>query len=102
MRWEIYRIAETHASPSVPLAPPPQAYLSEQGYFNAAEGLSGYFGAVTREALQNWQRDQGLRVTGAFTADCKWAYLRQLVRAPAPGVAHRRSHCVVGWCVFCA
>ncbi len=37
---------------------PWQAYLAEQGYFDSGEGLSGYFGAVTGEALQAWQRDQ--------------------------------------------
>lgn len=35
-----------------------QAYLAEQGYFDSGEGLSGYFGAMTGEALQAWQRDQ--------------------------------------------
>ena len=65
-----------------------QSYLSEQGYFHSADGLSGYFGAVTGEALQNWQRDQGLRITGVFNDECKWAYLRQQVRVPA-GAARR-------------
>lgn len=70
-----------------PLSVPPthlpttQAYLAEQGYFNAADGLSGYFGAVTGEALQAWQRDQGLRVTGVFNDECKWAVLRAQVGA---------------------
>lgn len=67
--------------PPPPINPPlPQAYLAEQGYFNAADGLSGYFGAVTGEALQNWQRDQGLRANGVFGDAAKWAVLRQQVR----------------------
>ena len=75
----------TQQSPHAPL-PLPQAYLSEQGYFNSADGLSGYFGAVTREALQNWQRDQGLRISGVVNEDCKWAYLRQQVRQVVCGL----------------
>eukprot|EP00887_Chlorella_sp_A99_P006426 scaffold3.g6426.t1 len=54
-----------------------QSFLSGEGYFNSADGLSGYFGAVTKEAVQNWQRDAGLAPTGVFNTDCKWAYLRQ-------------------------
>ncbi|EFN54135.1 hypothetical protein CHLNCDRAFT_58231 [Chlorella variabilis] len=54
-----------------------QAYLAEQGYFSSDDGLSGYFGDVTGQALQAWQRDQGLRVTGVFDGDCKWTYLRE-------------------------
>ncbi len=71
--------------PCLVLAACTQAYLAEQGYFNSADGLSGYFGAVTSEALQNWQRDSGLRVTGIFNDQCKWAYLRQQVRMAAAG-----------------
>lgn len=56
-----------------------QQFLGEQGYINTRDGLTGYFGSVTREAVQNWQRDQGLAVTGAFDAECKWAYLKQQV-----------------------
>ena len=76
------RVCPSASQTPLPSGPHPllQAYLSEQGYFNSADGLSGYFGAVTREALQNWQRDQGLRISGVFNEDCKWAYLRQQVR----------------------
>jgi peptidoglycan hydrolase-like protein with peptidoglycan-binding domain len=56
-----------------------QAYLSEQGYFSSEDGLSGYFGSVTGDALQAWQGDHGLRVTGVFDADSKWTYLKQQV-----------------------
>jgi hypothetical protein len=35
---------------------------------------------VTGDALQAWQRDQGLPATGVFDSNCKWAYLRQQVR----------------------
>ena len=62
-----------------------QAFLSGQGYFNSADGLSGYFGAVTKEALQNWQRDAGLRSTGVFNAECKWAYVRGQVSGGGGG-----------------
>jgi hypothetical protein len=56
-----------------------QLLLGEQGYLNLGDGITGYFGSVTKEALMNWQRDVGLPTTGVFTQDCKWAYLKQQV-----------------------
>lgn len=56
-----------------------QQFLGEEGYFNSMDGVTGYFGSVTREALMNWQRDQGLQVTGEFNNNCRWAYLKQQV-----------------------
>lgn len=65
-----------------------QEFMGEQGYLNCVDGVTGYFGSVTKEAVQNWQRDQGLPVTGVFDSECKWAYLRQQV-CVGPGVGGR-------------
>jgi len=55
-----------------------QSYLVDEGYLSTTDGgPTGYFGSVTREALQNWQRDVGVSTNGVFNADCKWAYLKQ-------------------------
>jgi peptidoglycan hydrolase-like protein with peptidoglycan-binding domain len=55
-----------------------QSYLVDEGYLSTTDGgPTGYFGSVTREALQNWQRDVGVNTNGVFNADCKWAYLKQ-------------------------
>lgn len=55
-----------------------QVYLVDEGYLNASDGgPTGYFGSVTKEALQNWQRDHKLTSNGIFNGDCRWTYLKQ-------------------------
>ena len=48
----------------------------------AAHGPSsaGYFGALTAEAVKEWQKDAGLPETGAFDGQCRLQYLQQQVR----------------------
>ena len=42
---------------------------------------AGYFGALTAEAVKEWQRDMGLPETGAVDAQCRLQYLQQQVRS---------------------
>jgi Putative peptidoglycan binding domain len=56
-----------------------QNWLADETYYNPVDGgYTGYFGSVTKEALQAWQRDNGLEGTGHFDSGSKWAYLRSL------------------------
>ena len=41
---------------------------------------AGYFGALTEEAVKEWQRDVGLPQTGAFDSQCRLQYFQQQVR----------------------
>jgi peptidoglycan hydrolase-like protein with peptidoglycan-binding domain len=69
-----------------------QAFLSQEGYYNPLDGgYTGYFGTVTKEALQAWQRDIGLEPTGVFDASARWAYLRQLEARQASEIATHSS-----------
>ena len=55
-----------------------QNWLAEEAYYNPVDGgYTGYFGSVTKEALQAWQRDQGVDTSGAFDSASKRAYLQQ-------------------------
>jgi len=69
-----------------------QNWLTEENlYTPTAGGHTGYFGPVTKEALQLWQRHHGLEATGTFDATTKWAYLRGLelrTEAAAPLATH--------------
>lgn len=54
-----------------------QAFLSDEGYYNPVDGgNSGYFGSVTKEALQAWQRDVGVSETGILDDASRWAYIK--------------------------
>ncbi|KAH7619215.1 hypothetical protein Ndes2526B_g06168 [Nannochloris sp. 'desiccata'] len=56
-----------------------QNWLADETYYNPVDGgYTGYFGSVTKEALQAWQRDNGLEATGHFDSVSKSAYLRSL------------------------
>ena len=56
-----------------------QNWLADETYYNPVDGgYTGYFGSVTKEALQAWQRDNGVEVTGHFDSASKWAYIRSL------------------------
>lgn len=62
-----------------------QNWLAEESYYNPVDGgYTGYFGSVTKEALQAWQRDNGVQVTGVFDAASKWAYLRGIESRATP------------------
>ena len=59
-----------------------QEWLAECGYYNPSDGgFNGYFGSVTKEALQMWQRDVGVQVSGCFDSASKMAYLEHVRRA---------------------
>jgi peptidoglycan hydrolase-like protein with peptidoglycan-binding domain len=56
-----------------------QNWLADETYYNPVDGgYTGYFGSVTKEALQAWQRDNGLEATGHFDSASKSTYLRSL------------------------
>lgn len=46
---------------------------------------AGFFGALTAEAVKEWQKDVGLPETGAFDGQCRLQYLQQQVRLPLAG-----------------
>ena len=52
-----------------------QSRLTLLGY--STWGVDGVFGRTTRRALAAWQRDEGLRASGYFTADQVRAMRRQ-------------------------
>eukprot|EP00890_Picochlorum_soloecismus_P003826 jgi/Picsp_1/4444/NSC_06666-R1_family protein len=59
-----------------------QEWLAESGYYNPSDGgFNGYFGSVTKEALQMWQRDVGVQVSGCFDSASKMAYLEHVRRS---------------------
>ncbi len=64
------RIELGHAGPDVQEL---QRFLGEEGYATVPDG---YFGQGTKRALELWQRDAGVRATGAFDAASKERYLR--------------------------
>lgn len=43
---------------------------------------AGFFGALTAEAVKEWQKNVGLPETGAFDGQCRLQYLQQQVRSP--------------------
>lgn len=58
-----------------------QAMLSEEGYYNPVDGgIHGFFGSATKEALQLWQKDMNVEITGRFDYASKMAYLDCLER----------------------
>jgi peptidoglycan hydrolase-like protein with peptidoglycan-binding domain len=65
-----------------------QNWLADETYYNPVDGgYTGYFGSVTKEALQEWQRDNGLEATGHFDSASKSAYLRSLEMRTAEAVS---------------
>eukprot|EP00889_Picochlorum_renovo_P008541 jgi/Picre1/35571/NNA_003032.t1 len=56
-----------------------QEFLSEESYlfaspYDSFKVVNGYFGSMTKEALQSWQRDVGLQPTGIFDFTSKMMY----------------------------
>ena len=43
-----------------------QNFLIQKGYFKSSVGATGYFGLITKSALINWQKDNGIPSTGYF------------------------------------
>lgn len=69
-----------------------QSWLADESYYNPLDGgYNGYFGAVTKEALQAWQRDVGIEASGRFDTASKWAYLRAVETQSAVAVATATS-----------
>lgn len=73
-----------------------QRFLHEQGYFprlrETPDGYTGYFGDLTKEALQAWQEDYHLTADGRFGQSC-----RQAVTIQQEGVQmehNKRQHAV--------
>lgn len=60
-----------------------QRFLHDQGYFprlkETPDGYTGYFGDVTKEALQAWQEDYHLAADGRFGQSCRQAVARRQV-----------------------
>ncbi|DBA76924.1 hypothetical protein WJX77_000140 [Trebouxia sp. C0004] len=58
-----------------------QRFLNDQGYFprlrETPDGYTGYFGDLTKEALQAWQEDYHLAADGRFGQACRQAVARQ-------------------------
>lgn len=58
-----------------------QRFLHSQGYITklqeTPDGYTGFFGALTAEAVKEWQKDVGLPETGAFDGQCRLQYLQQ-------------------------
>ena len=57
-----------------------QRFLHDQGYFprlrETPDGYTGYFGDLTKEALQAWQEDFHLTADGQFGQSCRQAVAR--------------------------
>ena len=57
-----------------------QRFLDDQGYFSrlseTPDGYTGYFGELTKEALQAWQEDYHLTADGRFGQSCRQAVVR--------------------------
>ncbi|DBB10492.1 hypothetical protein WJX82_004355 [Trebouxia sp. C0006] len=58
-----------------------QRFLNDLGYFprlrETPDGYTGYFGDLTKEALQAWQEDYHLAADGQFGQACRQAFARQ-------------------------
>lgn len=54
-----------------------QRYLQSEGYLATGEYNSGFFGAMTREALRAWQVDHDVPATGGFGELSRMAYLHE-------------------------
>lgn len=58
-----------------------QRFLNDQGYFprlcETPDGYTGYFGDLTKEALQAWQEGYQLAADGRFGQGCRQAVARQ-------------------------
>ena len=54
-----------------------QRFLHDQGYFprlrETPDGYTGYFGDLTKDALQAWQEDYHLIADGQFGQSCRQA-----------------------------
>lgn len=60
-----------------------QEFLSEESYlfaspYDSFKVVNGYFGSMTKEALQSWQRDVGLQPTGIFDFTSKMMYTQYM------------------------
>ena len=57
-----------------------QRFLHDQGYFprlrETPDGYTGYFGDLTKEALQAWQEDYHLNADGQFGQSCRQAFVQ--------------------------
>lgn len=57
-----------------------QRFLNDQGYIprlkETPDGYTGYFGDLTKEALQAWQEDCHLAADGLFGQSCRQAVAR--------------------------
>ena len=60
-----------------------QRFLHDQGFFprlrETPDGYTGYFGDLTKEALQAWQEDYQLTADGCFGHACRQAVARRQV-----------------------
>ena len=69
-----------------------QRFLNDQGYFprlrETPDGYTGYFGDLTKEALQAWQEDYHLAADGQFGHACRQAFARQQVCTPRSDNVH--------------
>lgn len=74
-----------------------QNWLAEESYYNPVDGgYTGYFGSVTKEALQAWQRDAEIEVTGVFDGPSRWAYLRSVEKRAREKQSMNSNQLVVG------
>ena len=56
-----------------------QRFLHMEGYFDGPRhGFTGFFGPLTRQALRQWQADNGVQPTGNFGASSLQTFLAQL------------------------
>ena len=69
-----------------------QRFLNDQGYFprlrETPDGYTGYFGDLTKEALQAWQEGYQLAADGRFGQGCRQAVARQQVCTPHSDNVH--------------
>ena len=67
-----------------------QRFLGDQGYFprlrETPDGYTGYFGDLTKEALQAWQQDRNIAADGCFGPTCRQAVALQQVSSSELGI----------------
>ncbi|KAK9811908.1 hypothetical protein WJX72_012242 [[Myrmecia] bisecta] len=54
-----------------------QDYLHEEGFFNAPQGSTGFYGAITTQSVKAWQTSQNIPPTGSFGNLSREVYLQQ-------------------------
>lgn len=67
-----------------------QVVLTQAGYYTFAGGPTGYFGFVTKEAVEAWQADRGVPATGNFGVMSKEVLSRE-TRAAAKRKERRKE-----------